>query len=145
MIDPILSSFELAAEKSEDITDIIYEKYFASCPESEALMSHIDRGVRGKMIQEVIRLIMVEDYTHEAQYLNFEVKFHQGSYSVEQHMYGNLLNSLHAVIKELVASDWTEKFEDAWISRIELLSQELEKRHELQTSHHGMGFQPSTN
>lgn len=132
MSDKISASFELAAEKSEDITDIIYEKYFASCPGSEALMSHIDQGVKGKMLQEVIRLIMVEDYTQEDQYLNFEVKFHQGSYSVEQHMYGNLLNSVHAAIKELIGGDWTEEFEDAWKNKIALLTQELEKRHEVQ-------------
>jgi len=132
MSDPISTSFELAAEKSEDITDIIYEKYFTACPGSEALMSHIDQGVKGKMLQEVIRLIMVEDYTQEEQYLNFEVKFHQGSYSVERHMYGNLLHSVHAAIKELIDGDWTEAFEDAWKDKIALLGQELEKRHKVQ-------------
>ncbi|MFT7687022.1 MAG: hemoglobin-like flavoprotein [Candidatus Azotimanducaceae bacterium] len=131
MTDPILTSFELAAERAEDITDTIYDKYFAACPESEELLRNVDQGVKGKMIQEVIRLIMVEDYQEESDYLNFEVKFHQSSYSVELHMYSNLLNAVHSVIRGLIGTDWTKEFEIAWTNRLGMLSQELEKRHRI--------------
>ena len=131
MTDPILTSFELAAEKVEDITDDIYKKYFANCPESEDLLKNVDQGVKGKMVQEVIRLIMVEDYSEENEYLNFEVKFHQSSYAVELHMYSNLLAAVHTVIKDLIGTEWTTEFEHAWTNRLGNLSKELEKRHKL--------------
>jgi len=131
MTDPILTSFELAGDKAGDVTDAIYEQYFKDCPGSEKLMEHVDPGVKGKMIQEVLRLIMVDNYQEEVDYLNFEVNFHRGSYSVEEHMYENLLNAVHAVVKRSIASEWTEEFENAWTKRIETLSHELTSRHKI--------------
>ena len=61
-MDLVLKSFELAAETGTDITPLIYDKYFKSSPESVDLMSHIDELVRGKMMEEVFRLLMVENY-----------------------------------------------------------------------------------
>ncbi|MBL4681447.1 MAG: globin [Pseudomonadales bacterium] len=131
MTDPILTSFELAADKAGDVTDAIYEQYFKDCPGSEKLMEHVDPGVKGKMIQEVLRLIMVDDYQEESDYLNFEVNYHQNSFSVEGHMYANLLRAVHTVVKHSIASEWTEEFENAWVKRIEALSHELTSRHKI--------------
>ena len=129
MSDLILSTFELAAEKDMDLTEAIYARYFKDCPDSEKLFENIDLGVKGKMIQEVLRLIMVDDYETESDYLNFEVNYHQTSFSVEGHMYANLLNAVHAVLKETIETDWTDEFEAAWSTRIGNLSHELERRH----------------
>ena len=129
MSDPILNSFEIAAEKTNDLTESIYKRCFANCPGSEELMQHIDIGVRGKMIQEVLRLILVENYDNEEGYLNFEVKYHKESFKVQKHMYSNLLNAVHAVLKESIQADWTEEFEFAWKRRIGNLVNEIENRH----------------
>lgn len=131
MTDPILTSFELAADKAGDVTDAIYEQYLKDCPDSEKLLENVDPGVKGKMIQEVLRLIMVDDYQEEVEYLNFEVNFHKGSYSVEEHMYANLLKAVHTVIKEASADQWTEEFENAWLARTETLGHELASRHKV--------------
>lgn len=133
MTDPILTSFELAADKAGDVTDAIYKQYFEDCPGSEKLMENVDPGVKGKMIQEVLRLIMVDDYNEEVEYLNFEVNFHRGSYSVEEHMYANLLKAVHKVIKDATADQWTATFENAWVDRIEKLGQELASRHKVKS------------
>ncbi len=126
--DPVLVSLELAADKAGDITPEIYRRYFASCPGSQDLMSHIDDLVRGKMMEEVFRLIMVQDYDEESHYLNFEVKNHKYAYSVLPHMYTNLLNAVHVTVKESVAEAWNPGMENAWQARIGSLISELEQR-----------------
>jgi len=130
MIDLVMNSFELTAESAGDITDAVYTRYFADCPESEELMQHLDQGVRGKMIQEVMPLIMVDDYADEQDYLNFEVKFHRTSYHVEAHMYAKLLNALKATVQSSLKDDWTNQFEQAWSARINKLNSEIKYRYD---------------
>jgi len=128
MNDPILKTLELSAEKAGDITPDIYRRYFESCPESEELMSHIDDLVRGRMMQEVFRLIMTEDYLPETAYLNFEVANHKFAYSVLPHMYENLLDAVHSSVKHSIGHEWHAEFEEAWQSRIKNLLSEISLR-----------------
>jgi len=127
-MDLVLKSFELAAETDTDITPLIYDKYFKSSPESEDLMSHIDELVRGKMMEEVFRLLMVENYQPEAKYLNFEIKNHESAYNVEPDMYIKLLDAVRVAVKETLRSEWSIKYEEAWQGRISDLTNELLSR-----------------
>ncbi len=127
--DLVYTSFEIVAEKTGDIAPAVYKKYFARCPGSEELMTHIDDIVRGRMLDEVYRLMMNETYDEEESYLNFEVKNHKLAYSVQPHMYENLLAALKEVIAESLGNDWNDSFEQAWQSRIDLLLKEIQVRH----------------
>lgn len=124
-MDLVLKSFERAAETGTDITPLIYDRYFESSPESIGLMSHIDDLVRGKMMEEVFRLLMVTNYKPETEYLNFEVKTHESAYMVEPNMYLKLLDSVRLAVKDSLASDWTVEYEEAWQARIGDLTNEL--------------------
>ena len=126
--DPVCLSLEIAAEMAGDISPAIYQNYFARCPGSEALMSHIDKLVRGKMLDEVFRLLMVEDYSGEANYLNFEMKNHRLAYSVETHMYGNLLAAIKETVENALGGAWTQSFEHAWQQRLADLLMEIDNR-----------------
>lgn len=128
MDDPIIASLEIAAENAGDISPLVYEKYFNRCEGSKELMSHIDDLVRGKMLNEVLRLIMLPNYDDEQQYLDFEVKNHKFAYSVEPQMYANLLSALRDTIKEAAGTEWDNAMEQAWLERISTLSQEIESR-----------------
>ncbi|MCB1693986.1 MAG: globin [Pseudomonadales bacterium] len=128
MTDLVLESLELAAENIDDIVPPVYKSYFDRCPGSEALMSHIDNLVRGKMLDEVLRLVMKESYEGEQQYLDFEVNNHKLAYSVEPHMYGNLLAALRDVIRDAAGDGWTDAHEQAWDDRIALLTSEITAR-----------------
>ena len=70
--DLIVQSLEIAAENG-DITEQIYQRYYEKSPESAELMLYVDDNVKGKMMDEVYRLLMVEDYAEESAYLNWEV------------------------------------------------------------------------
>ncbi len=130
MTDLVTQSLETAAETAGDITPAIYERYFNSCPGSEALMSHIDELVRAKMMVEVYRLVMLENYRDEEGYLNFEVSNHALAYSVEPHMYGNLLYALMDTVAETLGDDWTPALKEAWETRLDDLLGEINKRAE---------------
>jgi hypothetical protein len=130
MEDPVYRSLELAAESVGDLTPLVYEKYFNRCVGSAALMSHIDDIVRGRMLQEVMRLVMLADYSDEQQYLDFEVRNHRTAYSVEPHMYGNLLSALRDTVREAVDGNWNDSFESTWNDRIAALLSEIGARHE---------------
>lgn len=128
MNDLVTETLEIAAELKGDITPLIYTRYFERCPGSEALMSHIDELVRGKMMVEVYRLVMLDDYSDEAAYLTFEVNNHALAYSVEPNMYNNLLTSLMDTVAEVLGDQWTQAMVDAWEDRLEALTREIETR-----------------
>lgn len=121
----MMDSLMMVAEKSGDINTAVYERYFEKSPGSEELMSHIDHLVRGKMMEEVLRLLMLEDISGESQYLTFETKTHEEAYSVMQPMYGSLLTSIWEVVREELAEDWTDEFENAWQERIGSLTEAI--------------------
>lgn len=126
--DLISTNFEMAAEIGGDLAPAIYANYFARCPGSQALMSHIDDIVRGKMLEEVYRLLMLSDYSGEQGYLNFEMKNHKLAYSVEAHMYGNLLAAILDTVRDAIGDQWQPSFEAAWQQRINDLTLEIQHR-----------------
>jgi hypothetical protein len=126
--DLISTTFEMAAEIGGDLAPAIYANYFARCPGSQTLMSHIDDIVRGKMLEEVYRLLMLSDYSGEQGYLNFEMKNHKLAYSVEAHMYGNLLAAILDTVRDAIGDQWQPSFEAAWQQRINDLTLEIQHR-----------------
>jgi hemoglobin-like flavoprotein len=124
--DLIISSLDIAADKGVDITPLVYARYFQNCPESEQLMEDADPHARGKMLEEVMRLLMLEDILAEESYLVFETKTHEQSYHVMRHMYASLLNAVLEVVKGEVGKDWNEAFEQAWRGRVTSLLKAIE-------------------
>jgi hypothetical protein len=124
--DQIIASLEIAAEKCGDITPAVYERYFQKSPGAEELMVQIDHLVRGKMMEEIMRLLMTEDYSAEDEYLTFEMKTHEQAYSVIRSMYENLLLSVREILQEGLADEWTDAFGAAWDNRIQALELAIE-------------------
>lgn len=123
-VDPVLQSFEIAGERAGDITAAVYERYFALCPGSKALMSHIDGYVQGRMLEEVVELLLTERPETLHDYLRFETKTHV-SYGVEARMYANLLAAVRDTVRDALAQDWNETFDCAWQTRIAALLAEI--------------------
>jgi hemoglobin-like flavoprotein len=122
--DPIASSLEIAAERLGDFTAPVYDRYFANCPGSKQLMSHIDRYVQGRMLAEVVELLLESDPAVMRDYLKFETRTH-ASYGVEATMYRNLLSSVREVVRDALGEAWSETYERAWQARIDALLAEI--------------------
>ena len=118
MQELILSSLEQVSDRLGDIAPLVYEHYYQLQPGAEDLMAHLDDIPKGKMMTEVMRLIMVEDFADEDQYLSFEMKTHAESYSVTPDMYESLLMAVHSVVKQGLGADWSDDLAVAWQSRL---------------------------
>ena len=125
--DLVIESLELAAESAGDIAGSVYERYYGACPAAGELMSHVDQHMQGRMMDEVLRLLMVDDVEGEQAYLNFEVDNHSG-YRVESDMYPDLLDAVQSVVRDAVGERWTDAFEHAWAERITSLLGGIEVR-----------------
>jgi hemoglobin-like flavoprotein len=117
--DIIEQSLERAAEVMDDFSGSVYKRYFDLQPDAEDLMSHLDDIVRGKMVAEIIRLLFVEDYHEEADYLRFETKTHADSYFVKEDMYPDLLTAVVASVKEGAGDIWEASVAQAWQTKQE--------------------------
>ncbi len=123
--DPVLDSFDIAAAAAGDITALVYEKYYDRCPGSRNLMSHVDEHMAGRMMEQVLLLLMEENSANQYEYLCFEAKNH-ASYNVEPHMYATLLNAVRDTVRELLQDRWNPDHESAWENRLATLQAGLQ-------------------
>jgi hypothetical protein len=126
--DLVYASFEIAAERVGDIVEPVYARYFARDPDAAALMSHMDHLTLGRMLNEVVRLLMSEDFESDSGYLDFEVKNHQWAYRVHERMYGELLVAVRDTVAEAMGSDWSAACAAAWDERLRKLLGEIGRR-----------------
>lgn len=122
----IAESLEYLAETEADVYTLIFDEFFRTSPGAEELMLHMDELTKGRMLEEVTRLLMSADVELEAAYLDFELKNHEQAYSVQRHMYRQLFDAFAGVIRNLAGDRWTQDYEQAWSSRIEELSSAME-------------------
>ena len=126
--DFVVDSLELVAEKAGDITPLIYQKYFECCPDSAAVMLHLDETTMGKKMEEVYRLMVVADYATESDYLTWEVVNHESAYNVEPHMYEGLFSAMTEAVREVLWVDLNIAIESAWKARCDDLRHEIVRR-----------------
>jgi hypothetical protein len=124
-MDPILTTFEQAAERAGDITADIYRRYYAQCPAAEQVMAHVDPYMQGRMMDEVLTLVMTEADELPDGYLKFETANH-ASYGVSLDMYPDLLRAVQDSVRAAVGDDWTDACESAWRARVGALIERIE-------------------
>jgi hypothetical protein len=123
MNDLIVESLELLSESDADIYGRVYEHFFRLNPSAEELMTHMDELTRGRMLEEVTRLLMVDDLGAESTYVAFEYNNHKTAYSVQNRMYRQLFDAVTIAVKEIVGGAWRPEFDEAWLSRATELEQ----------------------
>ncbi|MBM4204314.1 MAG: globin [Gammaproteobacteria bacterium] len=120
MSEPLLDSLELAAAKAGDIAPAVYERYFERCPDSRTIMIHTDSYMRGRMLDEVFRLLMSGDVEEEREYLEFETTNHR-AYGAAPHMYENVLLAVRDVVTDVLGSEFSAEMDVAWKQRVQEL------------------------
>jgi hypothetical protein len=126
--DLVYHTFELAAERIGDIVEPVYARYFEKDPDAATLMSHMDHLTLGRMLNEVVRLLMSTDYAVDASYLDFEVKNHECAYRVQPRMYGELLVAVRDTVAAALGSDFDTACAAAWDRRLADLLREIGER-----------------
>jgi hemoglobin-like flavoprotein len=114
--DPITETFELAAERCDDITPLVYKRLFAVHPEMQVLFWRDSNGaIKGEMLARVIEAIL--DFVGERLYadklIQCEVVTHDG-YDVPPDVFRLFFGVVADTLRELLADAWTPAMAAAW-------------------------------
>lgn len=114
----IIAAMELVAEKAGDISPAISKRYFERCSDSKALMEHMDQHMLGRMMDQVLLLLMESGEEELGSYIDFETSSHR-SYGVEPYMYERLMLAVQDVMVQSLGSEFTPVMAEAFQSRID--------------------------
>jgi hemoglobin-like flavoprotein len=114
--DPIVESLELAAERCEDLTPLVYEQLFRVRPETRALFRTDPKDlIKGSMLQLALDAIL--DFAGErkaAHRLIFaEVQSHDG-YGTSPELFNVFFAVIADVVRDLLRDDWSPAMDAAW-------------------------------
>ncbi len=121
MSDAVVESLSLC---EEDLSQPVYDRFFAASASGRELMGHADEYMRGRMLQQVFELFML-DGAEADDYLAWEVDNHIASYGVHADMYRDFFDALQVSVKESLGDAWTTDFDAAWSARIEDLLEKI--------------------
>lgn len=112
----IQHSFELAAERCEDLTPLVYRRLFREHPEAEAMFRR-DGGdlVRGSMLALTIEAILdfAGDRTGHFRMIECEVSSHD-AYGTPRELFVAFFGVIADTMRDVLGPDWTPEIENTW-------------------------------
>ncbi len=121
----------LTDEKSEELLNITYSRFFQLCPDAETLWEKDDPVSRGKMFNGVI-LTIVDNITRPQigeNNLVSDVKDHDG-YGVSNEMYQQFFDSLVDALAEVLGDEFTAEMMSAWRGQLSQIKTLIHKHTE---------------
>jgi len=125
IIQQISDSLDQCASISGDITAEVYDRFFKQCGEAVPLMGHSDDGMRGRMLAQVIELLLTDEHLGSDGYLRWEVDNHVLAYGVEVGMYPAFLEAVRDTVKASLNGQWNVDLASAWSTRINTLLEDI--------------------
>src|ERR1700710_1634427 len=114
--NPIQHSFELAAERCEDLTPLVYARLFREHPEAEAMFRREGGDlVRGSMLALTIDAIMdfAGDRSGSFRMIQCEVQSHD-AYGTPRKLFGEFFGVIADTLRVLLGTEWSPEMEEAW-------------------------------
>ena len=93
----VAADLERVAAEHGDITDAVYNHFFARSASGEALMGHADQPMRGRMLQQTLDLFVDNTHLEPGAYLDWELDNHLIGYRATPAMYAAFLDAVVAV------------------------------------------------
>jgi hemoglobin-like flavoprotein len=112
----IRHSFELAAERCEDITPLVYRRLFREHPEAEAMFRREGSDlVKGSMLALAIDAMLdfAGDRSGHFRMIECEVASHD-AYGTPRKLFGEFFAVVADTLRELLGDDWSPEMEQAW-------------------------------
>jgi len=112
----IQQSFELAAERCEDITPLVYRRLFRQHPEAEAMFrSEGSDLVKGSMLALAIDAMLdfAGDRGGHFRMIECEVASHD-AYGTPRKMFSEFFGVIADTLRELLGDDWSPEMSQAW-------------------------------
>ena len=114
--NPIEHSFELAAERCEDLTPHVYRRLFREHPEAEAMFrTEGSELVKGSMLALTIDAIMdfAGDRSGHFRLIECEVASHD-AYGTPRTLFGAFFGVIADTLRDILGADWSPEIDDAW-------------------------------
>jgi hemoglobin-like flavoprotein len=114
--NPIHRSFELAAERCEDLTPRVYRRLFRKHPEAEAMFRTAGSDlVKGSMLALTIGAMLdfASDRTGHFRMIECEVSSHD-AYGTPRELFGEFFGVIADTMREILGTDWSPEIDDAW-------------------------------
>jgi len=112
----IQQSFELAAERCEDITPLVYRRLFRHHPEAEAMFrSEGSDLVKGSMLALAIDAMLdfAGDRGGHFRMIECEVASHD-AYGTPRKLFSEFFGVIADTLRELLGDDWSPEMSQAW-------------------------------
>jgi len=118
--NPIERSFELAGERCDDLTPLVYRRLHAEHPETKALFrSEGSELVKGSMLAMAIEAIL--DFAGERsgkfRMIECEVGTHD-EYGAPRELFIAFFGVIMRTLQEVLGPDWTAEMGQAWLDLI---------------------------
>lgn len=112
----IQRSFELTAERCEDLTPLVYRRLFREHPEAEPMFRREANDlVKASMLALTIDAILdfAGDRTGSFRMIQCEVQSHD-AYGTPRDLFGKFFGVIAATLREILAADWSPEIDEAW-------------------------------
>jgi hemoglobin-like flavoprotein len=114
--DAIVASLELAAERYEDMTPLVYERLFAERPETRTMFrTHGSALVKGSMLELSIDAILdfVGERKASHRLIFCEVQSHD-AYGTSPELFNVFFTVIADTVRDLLGDDWSPAMDTAW-------------------------------
>jgi hemoglobin-like flavoprotein len=114
--NPIERSFEIASQRCEDLTPLVYARLHREHPETRSMFrTEGSELVKGSMLAMTIESIL--DFTGERsgkfRMIECEVSSHD-AYGTPRDLFLAFFGVIAATLRELLGADWTPDIDEAW-------------------------------
>ena len=114
--NPIQQSFELAAERCEDLTPLVYRRLFCEHPEAKAMFRREGSElVKGSMLALTIEAVL--DFAGERsgnfRMIECEVTSHD-AYGTPRELFVAFFAVIAATLREILGEQWSPEMDQAW-------------------------------
>ena len=109
-------SFELAAERCEDLTPLVYRRLFREHPEAKPLFRREGGDlVKGSMLALTIDAMLdfAGERTGHFRLISCEVQSHD-AYGTPRELFGAFFGVIADTMREILRDDWTPEIDGAW-------------------------------
>ena len=114
--NPIERSFELAAERCEDLTPLVYRRLFDAHPEARTMFrTEGSELVKGSMLALTIDAILdfAGERTGHFRLIISEVSSHD-AYGTPRELFVAFFGIIAQTLREVIAADWSDDIDAAW-------------------------------
>jgi hemoglobin-like flavoprotein len=114
--NPIVESFELAAERCEDLTPHVYRRLFREHPEAEGMFrTEGSELVKGSMLALTVDAILdlAGDRSGHFRLIECEVQSHD-AYGTPRTLFVAFFGVIADTLRDILGADWSPEIDAAW-------------------------------